>query len=239
MSQEERAALVSNGDGQPPADGAVRLSVPAEAVHVRAAATTDAFKAEHAEKPLMQALPILGAWCVTSWIMIITNKMLFNGPFAFPLTLMVCHTGLAMVATTLARVSGALTVPQAASVPRFIATVVLPIGVLFAASVGLGNLAAKEISVPFAQMLKALNPLIILVITTIMGMEPSSLPLVIVLLLLFFGVVLAATGELHFNAYGIGVQLGSCVAEAARLIATQLLLQNHLAGASPFVAVHL
>ena len=52
-----------------------------------------------AETPLLHALPALAFWCVTSWFMILSNKMLFDGPFRFPLTLMVCHTGLAAIAT--------------------------------------------------------------------------------------------------------------------------------------------
>lgn len=156
--------------------------------------------------------------------MIVSNKMLFDGPFRFPLTLMVCHTGLAAFATGISefgerrvlpvrdpahthtsavRATGWLVIPPAVTESAsFTLRVVAPVGLTFAASVAFSNLAAAEISVPLAQMLKGMNPLIILVITAAAGLEPISAALVTVVVLLSIGVVLTATGELRFSVIG-------------------------------------
>ena len=121
--------------------------------------------------------------------------------------------------------------PAVTESASFALRVVAPVGLTFAASVAFSNLAAAEISVPLAQMLKGMNPLIILVITaaaglsatshthwrdqpalplqlshratiTHAGLEPISAALVTVVVLLSVGVVLTATGELRFSVIG-------------------------------------
>ena len=192
------------------------------------------------ETPILHALPALGLWCLTSWMMIITNKMLFDGPFRFPLTLMVCHTGTAVVATSFMRSMGWLSIPSAVTESyTFVLRVIGPIGIGFAASVGLSNLAAAELSVPFAQMLKAMNPLLVLIITAVAGLEVLTSSLITVVISLGVGVILTATGELRFSALGVAMQTISCFAESLRMVLTQRLLQKHLAGTSTLVALHL
>ena len=51
------------------------------------------------------------------------------------------------------------------------------------------------------------------------------------------GVSIASYGELEFDAPGLVLQLVSITAEAARLVATQNLLQVHLKGSSPLVSL--
>ncbi len=51
------------------------------------------------------------------------------------------------------------------------------------------------------------------------------------------GVAIASYGELEFDAPGLTLQLISITAEAARLVATQNLLQVHLKGSSPLVSL--
>ena len=51
------------------------------------------------------------------------------------------------------------------------------------------------------------------------------------------GVSIASFGELEFDLPGLILQLVSITAEAARLVATQNLLQVHLKGSSPLVSL--
>ena len=53
------------------------------------------------------------------------------------------------------------------------------------------------------------------------------------------GVTIASYGEIEFDTPGLILQLISITAEAARLVATQNLLQLHLKGSSPLVSLSL
>ena len=53
------------------------------------------------------------------------------------------------------------------------------------------------------------------------------------------GVTIASWGEIEFDTPGLILQLISITAEAARLVATQNLLQQHLRGSSPLVSLSL
>ena len=102
-------------------------------------------------QPLSVVLQALAFWCAVSWAMIVSNKILLISIFPFPLTLMVCHTMLAVMVTAGARGVGWLDVPSMVAAPAFILRVAA-IGLAFALSIGLSSLAAKELSVPVSQM---------------------------------------------------------------------------------------
>jgi hypothetical protein len=53
------------------------------------------------------------------------------------------------------------------------------------------------------------------------------------------GVTIASVGEIEFDVVGLILQLLSITAEAARLVATQSLLQAHLPRANPLVSISL
>ena len=53
------------------------------------------------------------------------------------------------------------------------------------------------------------------------------------------GVTIASLGEIEFDVLGLALQIASITAEAARLVATQSLLQAHLPRANPLVSISL
>ena len=131
----------------------------------------------HEEPSLAAALPAILFWITMSCCTILYNKYLYTsaekggGDFRYPLSLTTIHMGFATLATAALRVAGVLKVP--AMEWRFVARCVVPIGVLFAMSLGFSNLAAMRLTVSFIQMVKALTPLLTLAIAVAMAMEKS------------------------------------------------------------------
>jgi drug/metabolite transporter (DMT)-like permease len=168
---------------------------------------------------------------------ILFNKYLYTGTFAHPLTLTSVHMGFASVATAGLRAAGRLPVPALGW--AFYARNVVPIGVLFALSLGTSNLAAQLLSVSFIQMVKALTPMLTLAIAVSMGMERTSPALWAIVTMMTVGVGIASWGEIEFDAWGLALQLASITAEGARLVVAQALLQAHLPKSNPLVSISL
>jgi hypothetical protein len=139
-------------------------------------------KAPHQEAALSAALPAICFWITMSCCTILYNKYMYTsaenggGNFRYPLSLASVHMAFATVATNVLRAAGVLKVP--ALEWRFIVRSVLPIGFLFAMSLGFSNLAAMRLTVSFIQMVKALTPLMALAISVSMGMEVATRSLV-------------------------------------------------------------
>jgi len=201
-------------------------------------------KAPHQEAALSAALPAITFWITMSCATILYNKYLYTsadnggGNFRYPLSLASIHMAFATVATNLLRAAGVLKVPVLEW--RFILRSVLPIGFLFAMSLGFSNLAALRLTVSFIQMVKALTPLMALAISVSMGMEVATRSLVFVVSMMCVGVAIASYGEIEFDLVGLLLQFLSIAAEAARLVVTQRLLQERLPkGSSPLVSISL
>jgi hypothetical protein len=176
---------------------------------------------------VLSSTPYLAFWIAMSMSVILFNKYLYSrGIFPFPLTLTCLHMAFAALLTHALKAAGRLDVPTFGW-PLYARTV-LPIGALFACSLGLSNLAAMRLSVPFVQMCKALTPMVTLAVSVLMQLEKPTTPLAIVVTIMSAGVVLSTLGEISFEPVGFACQLGSIVAEASRLVVMQALLQAHL-----------
>jgi hypothetical protein len=125
---------------------------------------------------MAQALPAMVFWVTMSCATILYNKYLYTGTFAFPISLTAIHMSFATLATLALRAAGLLVVPELGW--TFFAKNVVPIGVLFAFSLGFSNLAAVRLSVSFIQMIKALTPMLTLAISVAMGLEKATTSLV-------------------------------------------------------------
>lgn len=211
---------------------------PAPAADELKPASAPAAPTAQSQAPLSQALPAIAFWIAMSCATILFNKYLYTGTFAHPLTLTTIHMAFATVATTVLRLTGRLTVPSLGA--DFYVKNVLPIGILFAFSLGFSNLAALRLSVSFIQMVKALTPMLTLAISVAMSLERFSQALGAIVSVMCVGVGIASYGEIEFDTVGLLLQLASITAEAARLVATQSLLQSALPkGTSPLVSISL
>jgi hypothetical protein len=176
-------------------------------------------------------------WLVMSCCVILFNKHLYNGIFPHPLTLTTIHMGFASLATLALRASGRLQVPELGW--GFFLKNIMPIGVLYAGSLGFSNLAVLRLSVSFIQMVKALTPMITLAVSVARGVETATNTLVTIVVFMCFGVAVASYGEIMFDTIGVVFQVISITTEAARLVATQVLVQSSVPSKNPLVSISL
>lgn len=168
---------------------------------------------------------------------ILFNKHLYNGIFAHPLTLTSIHMCFATAATSVMRATGRLEVPRLTW--SFWLKNILPIGLLYAGSLAFSNLAVMRLSVSFIQMVKALTPLMALGFSVARGIETPTRSLIAIVLLMCFGVTVASYGEIMFDTLGLTFQLVSITTEAARLVATQILVQSVIPTSNPLMSISL
>lgn len=180
----------------------------------------------------------MAAWNIASVVVILFNKVLYNGPFPHPVTLTLLHMVTNTVFTQALSRAGSLDVPQLGW-PTYL-RVVLALGGLFAGSLSCSNLAAARLPVPTVQMLKAIAPLITVLTMFGFGTETYRHALLVVAALLTLGVGIAAAGEgARFDAVGVLLQVAALVFESARMVAVQLTIQAQLPRANPLAALAL
>lgn len=107
---------------------------------------------------------------------------------------------------------------------------VIPIGLVYSASLVCSNLTYLYLSVAFIQMLKAGAPVAVLLVAWVWGVENPTLRRVLNVWAIVLGVVLASVGEMAFSWTGVVFQVGGIVFEAVRLVMVQVLLSDHGGG---------
>jgi hypothetical protein len=138
-----------------------------------------AAKAPPTEASLASSMSVICFWITMSCAVILFNKYLYMTTFKFPLTLTAIHMCFATVATTVLKLVGYVVVPPSVQQGwRFWMRNVLPIGLLFALSLGTSNLAAMRLTVSFVQMVKALTPMLALAFAVAMRMEVATKTLI-------------------------------------------------------------
>jgi len=113
---------------------------------------------------------------------------------------------------------------------------ILPIAILFSGSLILSNKAYLHLTVSFIQMLKAFNPVAILLIQWIFRIQDMNQRLFVIVLMISGGVCLASYGELRFDLFGFIIQSLAVIFEASRLVMIQVLL--HGMKMDPLVSLH-
>jgi len=101
---------------------------------------------------------------------------------------------------------------------------VVPIGILYAASLWLSNSAYLYLSVSFIQMTKSLMPGLVYSCGIALGTEKFSSSSALNMLLIAFGVLVCAIGEANLVMKGLIQQLVALLFEAARLTLVQILM---------------
>lgn len=101
---------------------------------------------------------------------------------------------------------------------------IVPIGILYSASLVCSNVVYLYLSVAFIQMLKAAAPASVLLVGYAFGTDSWHAGTFGNVCVIVFGVMLASYGELAFSLTGFLYQLGGLVFESIRLIMVQKLL---------------
>ncbi|GAB4820196.1 hypothetical protein N2152v2_007242 [Parachlorella kessleri] len=99
-------------------------------------------------------------------------------------------------------------------------------GLLYAASLWLSNSAYLYLSVSFIQMTKSLMPGLVYACGVLMGVERFSVASAANMVLIAFGVLVCAVGEVNLVYKGLVQQLAALVFEAARLMLVQILINS-------------
>ncbi|KAL6578190.1 hypothetical protein OROMI_010518 [Orobanche minor] len=173
-----------------------------------------------------------GVILYNKWVL---SPKYFN--FPFPITLTMIHMGFSgLVAFFLIRVFKVVSPVKMTF--KIYATCVIPISAFFASSLWFGNTAYLFISVAFIQMLKALMPVATFLMAVICGTDKLRCDLFLNMVLVSFGVVISSYGEIHFNVVGTMYQVTGIVAEALRLVLTQVLLQKKGLTLNPITSLY-
>ncbi|PVF97359.1 TPT-domain-containing protein [Serendipita vermifera] len=182
---------------------------------------------------------IVPIWILLSSSVIIYNNYLYNTlQFKYPVFLVTWHLIFASIGTrVLARTTHLLDAAKTTNLSKdlYIRSI-LPIAVLFCGSLVLSNKAYLFLSVGYIQMLKAFNPVAILLISFAIKIKEPSRRLFVIVLTISFGVCMASYGELHFNLVGFIIQALAVLFESSRLVMVEILLQG--IKMDPLVSLH-
>jgi len=190
-------------------------------------------------KTKVSAAAIIPIWIILSSTVILYNNHLYSTlNFRYPVFLVTWHLTFAAIGTrVLQRTTHLLDGAKDIHISKdmFVRSI-LPIGLLFSASLILSNTAYLYLSVAYIQMLKAFTPVAILLISWSFRIQDPSKKLAVIVLMISTGVALASHGELHFNLIGFITQAAAVAFEASRLVMIQILL--HGLKMDPLVSLH-
>jgi drug/metabolite transporter (DMT)-like permease len=114
---------------------------------------------------------------------------------------------------------------RAVDLEKFIMKI-LPIAAAFAASLVFSTTSYVFLSVSFVQMLKAMNPVIVLLISFFAGIEKPSAIYWQISGIICAGVLLTVVGESDYSTVGLTFQVFACIAEGGRLVLVNVLLRD-------------
>lgn len=87
---------------------------------------------------------------------------------------------------------------------------IVPLAMLFAYGLVAGNLSYQYISLSYIQMIKAVTPVPLLLLTFITGREKPSVAQLFIVVVVSFGVLLSSIGELRFSLIGFLLMVMQC-----------------------------
>ena len=167
---------------------------------------------------------LIGQWIWLSSSLILFNQNLITGGFGHPITVVIFHMLFGACASALWRALGWETVPVIGF--RQWLCGFLPVGVCFAGSLALSNMAYAYISVAYIQMIKAFTPVIVLLLSFCFGIERPSLRLAGYIVLISAGVITSCAAQVETSVAGTLLQIAALVCEGLRLCLINILLTS-------------
>jgi len=102
----------------------------------------------------------------------------------------------------------------------------VPLSFAFAISICLSNEAYLYCSVPFLQMCKELNVVMVYVFGLVLMVEKFNLQNSTILFIIFVGCCLSIHGEMRFSKFGFACQMMAQVAEVMKILLQQVIMQG-------------
>lgn len=170
---------------------------------------------------------LVGAYLILQWIflsssLILFNKSLISGGFRFPITVVLLHMLFGSCAAALWKLAGWEQVP-AIGLKTYLKGFV-PVGLCFAGSLALSNMAYEYISVAYIQMIKASTPVVVLIISFGFGIEKPSMRLAGFIVLISTGVTISCVANVETSLAGTLLQIAALICEGLRLCLINVLL---------------
>ncbi|RKP36139.1 triose-phosphate transporter family-domain-containing protein [Dimargaris cristalligena] len=186
---------------------------------------------------VLQILACIGGWYLFSSLLSISNKRLFGQAglhFDFPLLVTATHSGIQwLVSAFLVRVAGRLWLSpaQRTHLQRTITwrewlLNIAPCGFTSSLEIAMANAALMFITLSFYTMVKSSTPIWVLTFAFLLQLERMTVPLILQIALICFGVALTVVGETQFHLVGFLLVLGASVASGFRWSITQILLKK-------------
>ncbi|KAM0791245.1 hypothetical protein ACM66B_005724 [Microbotryomycetes sp. NB124-2] len=187
-------------------------------------------------RPLWQRLPAwipIVCWIATSSFVILQNKYILSDlGFRHPVALTTIHLAFQTCATRLLRKytpmvdkAKELEATNKMNKDAFMKKIV-PVGLLFSASLVLSNWVYLRLTVAFIQMIKAFTPVSVLLVSAAFGLKQLNQKILSIVGVICFGVAIASYGEIQFELVGFLIQLLAIGIESCRLVLVQILLQG-------------
>jgi len=184
----------------------------------------------------LACIMLVGVWIFVSCFVIMFNKWIFtSGGFPYPLAL----NALQMYCCFF--VFGSIRKLAPAQLREIImpdANVVIPAStfvknlmltaILYAITLGAGNLAYLFSSVALIQMMKTMNPVYTSLAAFAIGMEVPTVSHVIIVGIVVVGVIIATSSAAEMSMAGVALQSVSSAAEGCRLALMQLVTSRGL-----------
>ncbi|KAF5236669.1 hypothetical protein FAUST_6465 [Fusarium austroamericanum] len=183
---------------------------------------------------------------ILTWIFFSNATILFNkwlidtAGFRYPIILTTWHLVFATIATQLlARTTTLLDSRHALPLSRrlYVRTI-LPIGVLYSASLVFSNIVYLYLSVSFIQMLKATGPVFTLIASWAWGVAQPDAKTFGNIMIIVVGVAIASFGEIEFSVWGFIFQMCGTIAEAVRVVMIQVMLSAEGLRMDPLVGLY-
>ncbi|EWZ48291.1 hypothetical protein FOCG_06845 [Fusarium oxysporum f. sp. radicis-lycopersici 26381] len=183
---------------------------------------------------------------IITWIFFSNTTILFNkwlidtAGFRYPIILTTWHLVFATIATQLlARTTTLLDSRHSLPITRrlYIRTI-LPIGVLYSASLVFSNIVYLYLSVAFIQMLKSTGPVCTLVASWVWGVAQPDSKTFGNIMLIVAGVAISSFGEIEFSWWGFIFQMCGTIAEAVRVVMIQVMLSAEGLRMDPLVGLY-
>ena len=183
---------------------------------------------------------ILLTWTCSVSVIMFNKYLLTVAGFPFPVLLTTWHQVFATLGTqVLGRTTSLLDSRHDLNMtPRMFVRQVMPVGIMFSASLIFTNKAFIYLSVSFIQMLKASMPVLVLLVSVVLRLQPLTTSSFVKVLIIAMGVALASYGEARFNLIGFLLQSAGILCESLRLVIMQMLLSESGSNIDPLVSLY-
>lgn len=194
-----------------------------------------------------QQLPTVLTWCTIGIALIIFNKYMYmkveEGGFGFPcpMSLTWCHMFMGMMMTQLISVCKPDWLPAVKDgkidKQTFFKSIV-PVGVVFAAYLSIGNCAYLYLSVSYIQMLKSAGPIAVHLLACLAGVERMEISTICTVMIICLGVGGASVGEGNFSLFGFLIQCVAFVLDGMRMVLLKTLIASNRVNLDPLSGLY-